>query len=105
MITREIRVWLAARERMSGYAAYVQAAIDWHAASFQQFRERGCATQTVEERDKVPEYQTYLKVKDAFDAAAKLLPEYAAVEAQKRRRAQAVKDARQLRKLPQALST
>jgi len=56
-------------ERTLAHAAYVQAAIDWHVFDSQKARERNFAVQSVEERAKVPEYQAYLKVKDAFEAA------------------------------------
>jgi len=68
--------WLEARDRMPGYDAYVQAATDWHAFDGQKAKERNWTVQSVEERDKVPEYQEYQRIKQAFDTAAKLLPEY-----------------------------
>jgi hypothetical protein len=85
MITEAKKEYLTARQRLPGYAAYVQAAADWHAFDSQKARERNFTVQSVEERAKVPEYQAYLKVKDAFDAEAKQLPEYAAMQADKRR--------------------
>jgi hypothetical protein len=75
---RAKRTWLDARAALPGYAAYVQAAMDWHQFDTARARAASWAVQSVAERAALPEYQAYCRIKDAFDKAAKALPEYAA---------------------------